>query len=159
MRNDHAIGNNIQVDSLFLTRVPLTKNDPTAPYGGKYFFPDLPQITGPKICGIEILDGGVEIPTLQEPAEANLGNWSAYFQTSFLTLFEYKEGESIPQELIRQAPLCMFRLNDGLLRTRKKITPINARINWRASFIDLVGFAAPVPGITIYVNMVVYYNL
>jgi hypothetical protein len=157
MRGEHAIGNNIAVRSLFLARVPLTKNDPSAPIGGKYFFPDLPQITGPIIYGIEALNGGVEIPILQEPNEANLGGWSGYWQTSFLTLFQNGPGGGIPSEIIRQAPLATFRLNNQVIRTRKKITPINASINWRASFVDLVGFAAPVPT-TIYINLTVYYN-
>lgn len=157
MRGTHAIGNNLEAKSLFLAEIPLTKNDPAADFGGQYFFPDLPQLTGVRIVGLEIIIGSVEIPLLQQPNRANLGQWSGFWITSYLTLFQYAPNNSNPEELIRNAPLALFRLN-GASRLTKRITALDSMINWRASYITVVGFSpAPIPPTTIYMNFTVYY--
>lgn len=154
MRSTHATGNNLEAKSLFLAEVPLNQNNHTGIIAGRYYFPDFAQLKGRRIVGLEFLEGGTDIPTQQQPDRYNAGRtWWTPTLSTFLTLFNDTKTGNDGEIIIQNAPILLFALNN---RNAKKITSLDAVINWRSSFIDVIAGGNLNPP-NIYCNFTVYY--
>jgi hypothetical protein len=131
------IGNNIASSKFYRAIVPLvSETNNSFDIQGKYFFPELKNLEGKKINGIQVHFGGQDI-TLK--ANVKFQNKDLWFVdpiiftglNTFLTLYDI-EGN----ELIGNMPTAvLFNQNLGGGADFNKIIPFNAVLNIRKSYV------------------------
>jgi hypothetical protein len=126
-------GNNIASNKFYRAIIPLlsTTNN-SFDIQGKYFFPELKNLEGKKINGIQVHYGGVDVPTkayvkYQDKTLFFIDKVSFTGLETFLTLYDV-EGN----ELISNMPSAvLFNQGTGFA----KIIPFNAVLNIRKCYV------------------------
>ncbi len=130
-------GNNIASKKFYRAIVPLvSETNNSFDIQGKYFFPDLKNLEGKKINGIQVHFGGRDITLKSNVKFQNKDLWFVDPLTftglnTFLTLYDI-EGN----ELIGNMPTAvLFNQNYGVGANFNKIIPFNAVLNLRKSYV------------------------
>ena len=150
-------GNNICTNKFKRIYIPLVRdNDPTGNIFGRYYLPENPELENKIITGLQVNFGGDTISInnanyLLGNATVNLGSFSGFVNSFFLTLYDSNKNEKIKNmPVISLANLPTSNL-DG------KFFPVFGKINIPNSYLETFLFAASVPGSIVGFSLTFYY--
>lgn len=128
------LGNNKKSVKFRRIFVPFQRdNDLSSPISGRYYFPDNPDLEKKNIVGIQIHFGGQDISIqnrtiLGGVPSVNIGNWSGFSQSCFLTLYS----DTNEEKLLNFPVASLYNADTNFSR----IMPINGKVKIAQSYIS-----------------------
>ena len=153
----HSPGNNREALKFKRIQIPLVRdNDISSTITGRYYLPEQPDLEKYNIVSIQANFGGNDLPIIDANSYLgaqvfNIGLWTGFSQSSFLTLYN----ENM-EEIIYNYPV--IQLYNTLPRGINKIIPFNTRIKIRKSYIFLPAAAAPPANVVLAFNLTFFYK-
>jgi hypothetical protein len=154
----HTPGNNRNSLKFKRLQIPLVRDsDITSTITGRYYLPEQPDLEKYTIVSIQANFGGNDLPILDNNSFLgaqvfNIGLWTGFSQSSFLTLYNQNM-----EEIIYNFPIIQL-FNSRAGRDPVKIIPFNTKVNIKKSYIFLPAAAAPPPNLVLSFNLTFFYK-